>query len=217
MCCIRRAFLYLLSTLICLGCSKVTSYIVDDPQSYVDQSVAILSANSQSEIAPQLWEELQNKMVAFFEKSPSFAKTQSLPTLKSSLQNQPQLRLQLNRYINTLSLVGISDKNLVRQFQPLLEVNQIFLMQMEEFPCTLECSSAMQVVLHLQLWDLIENKVIWRGWNQLKLDEDQLSPAEYRETMLTATDELLERFTEEYQVYWQIKRYQQLRKRFGRS
>lgn len=213
----RRAFPYLLSTLICLGCSNVTSYIVDDPQPYVDQRVVIVSANSQSEIAPQLWEELQNKMIAFFEKSPSFAKTDSLPTLKNSLQNNPQLRLQLNRYINTLSLVGISDKNLVRQFQPLLQINQIFLIQMEEFSCTLECSSAMQVVLHLQLWDLAENKVIWRGWNQLKLDKDQLAPALYQETMLQATDELLQRFTEEYQVYWQVKRYEQLRKRFGRS
>ncbi|MED5436381.1 MAG: hypothetical protein VX545_10475, partial [SAR324 cluster bacterium] len=141
---------------------------------------------------------------------PALGKVTGINDRKLKFANNPKLRSQFRTYLSTLSLTGISDKELAWTLEKELESPYFVLLDFASFPCTKDCSSNEQWVIRLKLIEAHSGDLIFLVRKQHVLAEDEKVTESYNALAGELTTEVVDEFASGFIVPWHRWRYEHL-------
>ena len=162
-------------------------------------------------IPSELWTTVVKKVETHLLQSSSFSKILTEADLAPIWNQNPILKQEQHRYITTLGLAGISDRDLSIKLGKKLNVDQFFLLQLEDYPCTEKCDSPQQFFLRFTIVDTQTSETIWRGRIHYEPDVEELQAEAYTALVLSLTDELIEALAQGFAIPWHQWRYEHLK------
>ena len=129
---------------------------------------------------------------------------------KKKIIKNPKLRSKLRIYISTLSLTGISDKEISFEIKEELDVQYFLFLDFLSFPCTKGCSSDKQWLIRLKLIDPKRGDVIFWVRKKFELSEEKINSESYKELAIKLSTEVVNEFSKGFIIPWQTLRYNNL-------
>ena len=141
---------------------------------------------------------------------PYLGKVTGIKEQKRKLANNPKLRSEFRTYLNTLSLTGISDKEIAWKIEKEFQSPYFLLIDLASFPCTKDCSSNEQWIIRLKLIEAHSGELIFRVRKQHVLAEDEKASESYNALAGKLTTEVIDEFASGFIVPWHRWRYEHL-------
>jgi hypothetical protein len=186
---------------------------------YMLKPVAFMTINSPKKLET-VWPEMMEVIEQRLRELPALGKVTGIKERKRKFAKNPKLRSQLRTYLSTLTLTGISDKELAWKFEKELESPYFLLLDLASFPCTKDCSSNEQWVIRLKLIEAHSGDLIFLVRKQYVLAEDEKVAESYVALAGKLTTEVVDEFASGFIVPWHRWRYEHLQpasKRINRT
>jgi len=203
------SFLLILFTLV--GCKSIDVKDKPDLLPYMLKPVAALSTKSPRDLE-SVWPELMYKIEQKLKKMPVLGRITGIKELNKKLDVNPKLRSAYKTYISTLTLTGISDKEIALRLEDEFESPHFFLLDFLSFPCTKECASDEQWVIRLKLIEANTGDIIYRARLAHQLDEDEQDTESYHALAEKLISDVIEEFEAGFIVPWHRWRYEHMKK-----
>ena len=145
-------------------------------------------------------------------KMPVLGRITGIKELKKKLDVNPKLRSAYKTYMSTLTLTGISDKEIVLRLVDVFESPHFLLMDFLSFPCTKECPSDEQWVIRLKLIEANTGEIIYRARLAHQLDEDDKETESYHDLAEKLILDVIAEFQAGFIVPWHRWRYEHMKK-----
>ena len=196
--------------LILGGCKTINVKDKPDLLPYMQKPVVFLTIKSPDNLESE-WPKLMSQVEHYLKEMPVLGKVTGIKERNQKLNGKPKLRALFQNYLSTLTLTGISDKEIAWKLEKELESPNFFLLDFVSFPCTKECSSNEQWVIRLKLIEAHSGDLIFQVRLQHKLDEDENTAEEYNELAAKLTIEVLDEFSSGFIVPWHRWRFEHLK------
>ena len=176
--------------------------------------VAFLSTKSPSNLE-SVWPELMYKMEQKLKKLPVLGRITGIKELNKKLDVNPKLHSAYKTYMSTLTLTGISDKEIALRLEDEFESPHFLLLDFVSFPCTKECTSDEQWVIRLKLIEANTGDIIFRARLAYELDEDEQNTESYQALAEMLISDVMAEFESGFIVPWHRWRYEHMKKVSG--
>ena len=173
--------------------------------------VALLSIKSPRNLE-SVWPELMDKMEQKLKKMPVLGRITGIKELKKKLDVNPKLRSAYKTYMSTLTLTGISDKEIAMRLEDKFESPHFLLLDFLSFPCTKECPSDEQGVIRLKLIEANTGDIIYRARLAYNLNEDEQNTESYQDLAEKLISDVMAEFESAFIVPWHRWRYEHMKK-----
>ena len=193
------------------GCKSIDVKDKPDLLPYMMKPVSLLSAKSPRNLE-SVWPELMDKMEQKLKNMPVLGRITGIKKLNKKLGVNPKLRSAYKKYISTLTLTGISDKEIALKLEDEFESPHFLLLDFLSFPCTKECPSDEQWVIRLKLIEVNTGDIIYRARLAHKLDEAEKNPDSYHSLAEKLISDVLSEFQAGFIVPWHRWRYEHMKK-----
>ena len=177
---------------------------------YMNKPVAFITVKPPKNLE-KVWPEMMELIEQRLRKLPTLGKVTGIKERKLKFVKNPKLRSQFQTYLSTLSLTGISDKEIAWKLEKELVSPYFLLLDLASFPCTKDCSANEQWVLRLKLIEAHSGDLIFLVRIQHELAEDEKSAESYNALAVKLTTEVVDEFSSRFIVPWHIWRYEHLR------
>ena len=117
--------------------------------------------------------------------------------------------------MSTLTLTGISDKEIAFRLEDEFESPHFLLLDFVSFPCTKECISDEQWVIRLKLIEANTGDIIYRARLAYELDEDEQNTESYQALAEMLISDVMAEFESGFIVPWHRWRYEHMEKVSG--
>ena len=185
--------------LILSSCSDYRGYVVPDTSPHLRKNVALIAAKSSNSVEAPLLEAVTERVEQRLNDFSEFSRFYFAAQTQSFLRQYPQLQLRMVQLESTFALSGISDKNISSHLGETLEVEQLFIIQMDEIPCS-ECSAGAQFLIKFYLVDAFTGSLLWRGRVHKELDAEDMEKSAYKTMVIESTDLMLDEFEDDFNV-----------------
>ena len=192
------------------GCKTFDVKEKPDLLPYMQKPVAFLTINSPKKLEA-VWTELMNRMEQRLRVLPALGKITGIQDRYQKLNDKPKLRALFRSYLSTLTLTGISDKEIAWKLEKELESTYFLLLDFVSFPCTKQCSSNEQWVIRLNLIEARTGDLIYQVRLQHVLDGNQRTAESYNVLAEKLTSEIMDEFSSGFIVPWHRWRYEHLK------
>ena len=159
----------------------------------------------------KVWPEMMELIEQRLRVLPTLGKVTGIKERKLKFVKNPKLRSQFRTYLSTLSLTGISDKEIAWKLEKELLSPYFLLLDLASFPCTNNCSANEQWVIRLKLIEAHTGDLIFLVRIQHELAESEKAVKSYNALALKLTTELVDEFSSRFIVPWHRWRYEHLR------
>jgi len=193
------------------GCKSIDVKNKPDLLPYMLKPVALLSSKSPKNLE-SVWPKLMDKMEQKLKKMPVLGKITGSKELNKKLDGNPKLRSAYKTYISTLTLTGISDKEIALRLEDEFESPHFLLLDFLSFTCTKECTSDEQWVIRLKLIEVNTGDVIYRARLAHQLDEDEQDTDSYNALAEKLISNVMAEFQAGFIVPWHRWRYEHMKK-----
>ena len=193
------------------GCKSIDVKYKPDLLPYMLKPVAMLSTKSPRNLE-SVWPELMDKMEQKLKKMPVLGRITGINELNKKLDLNPILRSAYKTYMSTLTLTGISDKEIALRLEDEFESPHFFLLDFLSFPCTKECPSDEQWVIRLKLIEANTGEIIYRARLAHQLDEDDKDNESYHDLAEKLILDVIAEFQAGFIVPWHRWRYEHMKK-----
>ena len=197
-------------TLVLSGCKTFDVKDKPDLLPYMRKPVAFFTIKSPKKLE-SVWAELMNRMEQRLRVLPALGKVTGIQDRNQKLNDNPKLRALFWNYVSTLTLTGISDKEIARKLEKELKSPYFLLLDFVSFPCTKECSSNEQWVIRLKLIEAHTGDLVYRVRLQHVLDGNERTAESYKELAKKLTADILDEFASGFIVPWHRWRYEHLK------
>jgi hypothetical protein len=197
------------------ACKTVDIKDKGDLLPYMLKSVAFLTVKSPKNLET-VWPEMMELIEQRLRELPALGKVTGIKERKLKFADNPKLRTQFRTYLSTLTLTGISDKELAWKLEKELESPYFLLLDFASFPCTKDCSSNEQWVIRLKLIEAHSGDLIFLVRKQHVLSEDEKVAESYNALAGKLTTEVVDEFASGFIVPWHRWRYEHLQPASGR-
>ena len=210
--CLIWSILLLLFTLG--GCKSIDVKDKPDLLPYMLKPVALLSIKSPKNLE-SVWPDLMDNMEQKLRKMPVLGRITGIKELNKKLDLNPMLRSAYKAYMSTLTLTGISDKEIAFRLEDEFESPHFLLLDFASFPCTKECPSDEQWVIRLKLIEANTGEIIYRARLAYELDEDEQNTESYQALAEMLISDVMAEFESGFVVPWHRWRYEHMKKVSG--
>ena len=143
---------------------------------------------------------------------PTLGKISGFREINNKLDANPKLRSAYDAYISTLTLSGISDKEIALSLEDEFESRHFFLLDLVSFPCTKECPSDEQWVIRLKLIEASTGEIIYRARLSHQLDKEEQNTKSYQHLAGKMISDIISEFQAGFIIPWHRWRYEHLKK-----
>ena len=193
------------------GCKSIDVKDKPDLLPYMLKPVALLPTKSPSNLE-SVWPELMDKMEQKLKQMNVLGRITGTKEFNKKLDVNPKLRSAYKTYISTLTLTGISDKEIALRLEDDFESPHFLLLDFLSFPCTKECPSDEQWVIRLKLIEVNTGDIIYRARLAHKLDEAEQDPDSYHALAKKLISDVIVEFQAGFIVPWHRWRYEHMKK-----
>ena len=176
---------------------------------YMNKTVAFMTVKPPKNLE-KVWPEMMELIEQRLLELPTLGKVTGIKERKLKFVKNPKLRSQFRTYLSTLTLTGISDKELAWKLEKELESPYFLLLDFASFPCTKDCSANEQWVIRLKLIEAHSGDLIFLVRKQHVLSEDEKIAESYNALAGKLTTELVDEFASGFIVPWHRWRYEHL-------
>ncbi len=196
------------------GCKSIDVKDKPDLLPYMLKPVALLSIKSPKNLE-SVWPDLMDNMEQMLRKMPVLGRITGIKELNKKLDVNPKLRSAYKTYMSTLTLTGISDKEIALRLEDEFESPHFLLLDFVSFPCTKECTSDEQWVIRLKLIEANTGDIIYRARLAYELDEDEQNTESYQALAEKLISDVMAEFESGFIVPWHRWRYEHMKKVSG--
>ena len=196
------------------GCKSIDVKDKPDLLPYMLKPVALLSIKSPKNLE-SVWPDLMDNMEQKLRKMPVLGRITGIKELNKKLDLNPILRSAYKTYMSTLTLTGISDKEIALRLEDEFESPHFLLLDFVSFPCTKECTSDEQWVIRLKLIEANTGDIIYRARLAYELDEDEQNTESYQALAEMLISDVMAEFESGFIVPWHRWRYEHMKKVSG--
>tara|TARA_B100001769_G_C21700422_1_gene386672 strand:+ start:70 stop:540 length:471 start_codon:yes stop_codon:yes gene_type:complete len=132
--------------------------------------------------------------------------------INNKLDANPKLRSAYKTYISTLTLTGISDKEIALKLGEEFKSTYFLLLEFVSFPCTKECPSNEQWVIRLKMIEVNTGEIIYRVRIAHQLDEEEQNSKFYQDLAENMISEVMAEFQTGFIIPWHRWRYEHMKK-----
>ena len=193
------------------GCKSIDVKDKPDLLPYMLKPVALLSTKSPRNLE-SVWPELMDKMEQKLKKMPALGRITGIKEINNKLGVNPKLRAAYKKYMSTLTLTGISDKEIALRLEDEFESPHLLLLDFLSFPCTKECPSDEQWVIRLKLIEANTGNIIYQARLKHQLDEDEQDTESYHALAEKLISDVMVEFQAGFIVPWHRWRYEHMKK-----
>ena len=193
------------------GCKSIDVKDKPDLLPYMLKPVALLSIKS-PKILESVWPDLMDNMEQMLRKMPVLGRITGIKELNKKLDLNPKLRSAYKTYMSTLTLTGISDKEIAFRLEDEFESPHFLLLDFVSFPCTKDCTSNEQWVIRLKLIEANTGDIIYRARLAYELDEDEQNTESYQALAELLISDVMAEFQAGFIVPWHRWRYEHMKK-----
>ncbi len=169
---------------------------------FATQSLPLKSAES---LHAAVGKKLQN--IAFYSKVVSDEELNELLLKNSRLAQAKEI------YLDSLTVVAVSDKDISNPLGNYLNVDNFLVFQLDQWPCQ-GCTNNKGIRMKLRLVDAKSSYIIWTGIaEKRKLNEEE--SANLEATAVDLAEELADHFNNRFKKKWHHKRFSNLAKSVG--
>ena len=156
------------------GCKTIDIKNKADLLPYMNKPVAFMPVKPQKNLE-KVWPQMMGLIEQRLRELPTLDKVTGIKERKLKFVKNPKLRSQFQTYLSTLSLTGISDKEIAWKLKKELESPYFLLLDLASFPCTKDCSANEQWVIRLKLIEAHSGDLIFLARIQHELSKDEKS------------------------------------------
>ena len=193
------------------GCKSIDVKDKPDLLPYMLKPVALLSTKSPRNLE-SVWPELMDKMEQKLKKMPVLGRITGIKELNKKLDVNPKLHSAYKTYMSTLTLTGISDKEIALKLEDEFESPHFLLLDFLSFPCTKECPSDEQWVIRLKLIEANSGDIIYLVRMAHQLDETEQDTKSYHALAENLILSVMAEFQAGFIVPWYRWRYEHMKK-----
>ena len=193
------------------GCKSIDVKKKPDLFPYMLKPVALLPTKSPRTLE-SVWPDLMYKMEQYLRKIPNLGRITGIEEINSKLDTNPKLRSAYNTYISTLTLTGISDKEIALRLGEEFKSLYFLVLEFVSFPCTKECPSNEQWVVRLKMIEVNTGEIIYRVRISHQLDESEQNSKLYEDLAENMVLEVMAEFQAGFIVPWHRWRYEHMKK-----
>jgi len=193
------------------SCKSIDVKNKPDLLPYMRKNVALLPTKSPRNLE-YAWTDLMSKMEQNLRKMNNLGRIEGFEELKNKLNASPKLKSSYKKYINTLTLTGISEKEIALRLKDEFKSSHFLLLDFISFPCTEECPSDEQWVIRLKLIEVNSGEIISRVRLSHQLDKEEKNPQLYKNLAEKMISEAVAEFKSVYIVPWHRWRFEHMKK-----
>jgi len=193
------------------GCKSIDVKNKSDLLPYMLKPVVFLSTKSPRNLE-SVWPELMDKLELKLKNMLVLGRITGIKELNNKLDVNPKLRSAYNTYMSTLTLTGISDKEIALRLEDEFESPHFLLLDFLSFPCTKECASDEQWVIRLKLIEAKTGDIIYRARLAHQLDEDEQDTESFHALAEKLISDVMAEFQVGFIVPWHRWRYEHMKK-----
>lgn len=198
------AFLFL------IGCSDFSKYSVPDLLPYYKKDIALIVARPTTAVDFTLIQEITKKLEKDLPTFSNFSKVVTTTQIKSMFKNSAQLPIILSQYTQTFALSGVSDKNFSVKLGEILDVEQLLIIQFNQYPCE-ECDGKKNLIAKFNLLEAQTGMLLWRGRYKRELELEEIEKQAFDAIVIETSDLILNELKESFIVPWHRIRYENLK------
>ena len=148
----KRAFMAFISWILFLlsACKTIDSNAEHEFSNHVYKPIAFLTSAPPRELKRD-WQEIIDGIEIKLRSTLFIGKIVGQNEQKEKFDIKPILKSKFKTYINTLSLTGISDREIASKLEKELGIQYFLFFEFLSFPCTKECNSNQQWLIRLKL------------------------------------------------------------------
>lgn len=199
-------------SLFFLGCSNTVTRVVPEIIPHMGHRVLLLSAKAPSSLPLALWNQVEPLVQSRLGSFKSFASMMLESEADGALQQNTELLSQKQAYTTSLALAGISDRDISTQLSRSLSVDQVLLLFLDQYTCTVECSVEKQFVIYMLLVDALTGQEIWTGHLHYEVSHEEADPGQFPVVVTKLSNELMDALMDDLTIPWNQYRYQGLRR-----
>ena len=192
------------------GCKSTDVKLKADLLPYMLKPVAFLRVKSPKKLET-IWPEMMNRIEQRLAEIPSLGKVIGTNELKKKILIDPKFYAEFKAYLSTLTLTGISDKEIAWKLEREFESPYFLLLDFVSFSCTKDCSSNEQWVIRLKMIEAQSGDLIFLVRKQYQLNEDEKASDAYKKLAEKLTTEVVDEFASGFIVPWHRWRYEHLK------
>ena len=193
------------------SCKSIDVKNKPDLLPYMLKPVALLPTKSPKKLE-LVWKDLMSKIEQKLMKMPNLGKIMGIEELNNKLDTNPKLRSAYKKYISTLTLTGISEKEIAWRLEDEFEIPHFLLLNFVSFPCTEDCPSDEQWVIRLKLIEVKTGEIISRVRLSHQLNEEEQNTELYKDLAENMIYEVMAEFQAGYIVPWHRWRFEHIKK-----
>ena len=201
----------LLMILALASCKSIDVKNKPDLLPYMLKPVALLPTKSPGNLK-SVWADLISNMEQKLREMPNLGRIKGIKELNNILYANPKLRSAYKKYISTLTLTGISEKEIALKLKDEFESPHFLLLDFVSFPCSQECPSDEQWVIRLKMIDVNTGEIISRVRMSHQLDKDEQNTEIYKDLADKMISEVMAEFKARYIVPWHRWRFEHMKK-----
>lgn len=226
---IISVFLIVLLTIGCSGSGTFTDTIaehsrtaileerkIEETKAYPEaidllgNSAAVFSFFGTKSIPLQSAEKLHKAVISRIEGLTFYQSILSDEQLNAMLEKNPGMAQGKEIYLDSLTVVSVSDKDLSNPLGRYLNVDNFLVFQLDRWPC-LTCKDDNGIRMKLRLVDAKSSHIIWTGIaEKRKLDGEEAANVEA--LALNLAEQLADNFNNRFKKKWHRKRFENLAK-----
>jgi len=174
----------------------------------LSDSVALFIVINTPNIPSQEADLLQNHYQDQIKESALFEAFLDRNQLESRFKSNRQLDQSKEIYLDSLTTVAVSDKDISNPLGKYLQAGNFLILQVDKWPCT-DCLEKKEMRLKLRLVDSLSGYIVWTGI----AEKNSLTEEETGNLLVTSQaicDELIDIFYHRFSEKWHRKRFKNL-------
>ena len=194
-----------------VSCKSIDVKDKPDLLPYMLKPVTFLATKSPRNLE-SVWPDLIHKIEQSLSNMSNLGRITDIKEINNKLDTNPKLRSAYKTYISTLTLTGISDKEIALRLGEEFKSPYFLLLEFVSFPCTKECPSNEQWVIRLKMIEVNTGEIIYRARISHQLDEDEQNSKLYQDLAENMISEVMAEFQAGFIVPWHRWRYEHMKK-----
>ena len=198
--------------LLCLsGCQLPVITGKNNFFDYRNERVAIIAFKAADSVSENVWDGILNSVRQQIQGHPEVSQAFFAEAAPAARMPGSNLAVLLQRFTTTLALTGIADRDLALPLKEDLDANLLFLMQLEDYPCSKDCPGNRQFLMSLKLLDFHSGEKLYQARLNYQLNKDEEKTQTLSELVTNWNGRLLNRWAADFKTPWHRWRYENLK------
>ena len=198
--------------LLCLsGCQLPVITGKNNFFDYRNERVAIIGFKAADSVSENVWDGMLNTVKQQIQDHPEVSQAFFADAAPAAQVPDSNLAVLLQRFTTTLALTGIADRDLALPLKKDLEANLLFLLQLEDYPCSKDCPGKRQFLMRMELLDFHSGETLYQARLNYQRSEDEEETQTLAELITNWNGRLLNRWAADFKTPWHRWRYENLK------